>query len=79
MVCLIFNGNFPILISLGIIAVVILASIVCSLLFPHDVRGDEKGGRDTSPKIFTKLQPFVWHLVVVALALLVVVIFVTAY
>jgi tellurite resistance protein TerC len=68
-----FNGKFPIGISLGIIAVVIAASIVSSLVFPRDV------GDDESPNIFKRLQPFVWHLLLVALAVLVAVIFVMVY
>ena len=74
-----FNGKFPVTISLGIIAFVILASIVCSLIFPGAAGADETGVQDRSPKIIEKLKPFVWHLVLAALALLVVVIFAMAY
>jgi len=74
-----FNGKFPVAISLGIIAFVILASIVCSLVFPRAVDDDETGGQAKFPQIIEKLRPFVWHLLLVALALLAVVIFAMAY
>jgi predicted tellurium resistance membrane protein TerC len=51
-----FDGKFPILISLGIIATVLAASVILSLVFPRSA-SPEKGSQDKPPALVRQPEP----------------------